>query len=129
MKILFISSFHPGGQGEIGAGEAISGDSLKRFLSEGYDVDVYVISPETQRANSEMISRCNKYIVTYTNLKKTLLSIVGNATKGALVAPWRIIMRMTYNCFSAIGYFIACENHLTSHIHIFGKNRILRKPT
>lgn len=36
MKILFISSFHPGGQGEIGAGEAISGDSLKRFLSEGW---------------------------------------------------------------------------------------------
>jgi hypothetical protein len=87
-KILFVSSFHPYACGEIGAGEAICGDSLNRFLTEGYVVDAYVISPEQQRANSDIAARCNKYVVNSVSRKKTILSILKNSMKGALIAPW-----------------------------------------
>lgn len=60
--ILFISSFHPYAHGEIGAGEAICGDNLYRFIDKGYKVDVFVVAPLYQRANPEVIKCCNSYI-------------------------------------------------------------------
>ncbi|EAW2237996.1 mannosyl transferase, partial [Salmonella enterica subsp. enterica] len=47
-KVLFISAFHPGARGSIGAGEAICGDNLKKHVNNGSQVDVIVISPATQ---------------------------------------------------------------------------------
>lgn len=88
MKILFISSFHPGGCGQIGAGEAISGDILKDFIAKNYSVDVYVLSPEYQRENSEIVSQCNKYVVRKTDKYTMLQSIAANFTNGSFIAPW-----------------------------------------
>lgn len=88
MKILFISSFHPGGCGQIGAGEAISGDTLKSFIAKNYSVDVYVLSPECQRENSDFVSQCNQYVVHKTDKYTMLQSIAANLIKGSFIAPW-----------------------------------------
>ncbi|WP_024870919.1 glycosyltransferase [Tolumonas lignilytica] len=88
MKVLFISSFHPYAAGEIGAGEAICGESLDAFLNNGYNVDVCVISPKRQRANEAIVGKCNSYITYSVVFFNMLLSVVHNLFKGALVAPW-----------------------------------------
>ncbi|ECR7189040.1 mannosyl transferase, partial [Salmonella enterica] len=62
-KVLFISAFHPGARGSIGAGEAICGDNLKKHVNNGSQVDVIVISPATQYENPEIKALCHSYEV------------------------------------------------------------------
>ncbi|CAJ1820483.1 glycosyltransferase family 4 protein [Aeromonas jandaei] len=88
MRILFVSSFHPFAKGEIGAGEAICGNNLKRFIEGGYAVDVFVISPNRQRANISIVEKCNDYFTYSTSVFNVASSILSNAYNGALIAPW-----------------------------------------
>lgn len=88
MRILFISSFHPYAEGEIGAGEAICGESLDAFLHNGYTVDVCVISPKRQRANKNIVGKCNSYITYSSGVLNAALSIARCLSKGSLIAPW-----------------------------------------
>jgi len=88
MRILFISSFHPYAEGEIGAGEAICGGSLDAFLHNGYSVDVCVISPKHQRANKNIVGKCNSYITYSAGALNAVLSIARCLSKGSLIAPW-----------------------------------------
>lgn len=87
-SVLFISAFHPGGVGAIGAGEAICGDNLKEFLSRGYAVDVIVLSPPGQRKNEELVDRCTSYAEKHTSKGKTLSGLLFNFLKGSFLAPW-----------------------------------------
>ena len=60
-KVLFVTSFHPGASGYIGAGEAISVETLRRLRDEGAQVDVLAIAPSYQRKNAAADSWCNSY--------------------------------------------------------------------
>lgn len=86
--ILFVSSFHPSAIGHIGAGEAICGDTLNKYLDTGYHVDVVVISPVHQRANEKIVQRCNSYETFNTNALGTIDAILKNLHHGSLWAPW-----------------------------------------
>jgi hypothetical protein len=88
MKVLFISSFHPHAEGEIGAGEAICGRSLEEFINKDYSVDVCVVSPKRQRCNKDVVIKCNSYKTYSVNFFSVCLSILHGLFKGSLVAPW-----------------------------------------
>ena len=87
-KVLFISAFHPCGIGAIGAGEAICGDNLKRFLAQNYVVDVMVFSPLGQRKNEDLAKQCESYTEEYTSKSKQLAAILSNVLAGSFFAPW-----------------------------------------
>ncbi|HGY1165651.1 TPA: glycosyltransferase [Citrobacter braakii] len=87
-RVLFISAFHPGGVGEIGAGEAICGDNLKKFLEHDYTVDVIVFSPQGQRKDEVLANKCATYTEKYTSKSKLLSGILFNCLKGSFLAPW-----------------------------------------
>jgi len=109
-KILFISAFHPAGCGDIGAGELISGQSLERFLSAGNIVDVVVISPKKQRANSIYQSRCQSYSVFNQTKLKTVLSIISNFKYMSFFAPW-FFTRAHSNVIDYINNLIANNDY------------------
>jgi len=87
-KVLFISAFHPGARGKIGAGEAISGDSLRSFLKQGYYVDVVVNSPTSQSENEELKALCDSYETFDADKVSFLKSIIGNFKNLSFLAPW-----------------------------------------
>jgi hypothetical protein len=87
-KILFVSSFHPDGAGNIGAGEAISGDSIRRLCSTGAEVHVLCVAPDYQRANQLLVEACASYEIVQHSPKQSLLAISKNVFNGALFAPW-----------------------------------------
>ncbi|WP_312687693.1 glycosyltransferase [Kosakonia sp.] len=87
-KILFVSAFHPGANGKIGAGEAICGDSLRRFVEQGYQVDVVVNSPTSQCENEELTKLCNSYNVIAADKISYFTSIISNIEKMSFLAPW-----------------------------------------
>tara|TARA_R110001606_G_scaffold356372_1_gene507725 strand:- start:69390 stop:70472 length:1083 start_codon:yes stop_codon:yes gene_type:complete len=87
-KVLFISSFHPHAEGNIGAGEAICGHSLESLLSKGYDVDVIVNAPSRQTAKESVVHQCKSYTILDTNIIKAVLSIFYNFFNFSFLAPW-----------------------------------------
>ncbi|EIB8864128.1 glycosyltransferase family 4 protein [Salmonella enterica] len=87
-KVLFISAFHPGARGSIGAGEAICGDNLKKHVNNGSQVDVIVISPATQYENPEIKALCHSYEVINVSKKDYLKGILFNAKYKSFIAPW-----------------------------------------
>lgn len=87
-KVLFITAFHPGGKGMIGAGEAISEDSVRALRASGKDVHVLCLAPDTQSANPEVVGLCTSYITLPHSLTQTSLAIIKGLLQGALTAPW-----------------------------------------
>lgn len=87
-RILFITSFHPGASGYIGAGEAISAKTVQRLRAQSDQIDVLCIAPSYQRKNAQADSWCDSYTEVATPLWSTLLGLVLHCLKGAFIAPW-----------------------------------------
>lgn len=87
-KVLFISAFHPGAKGTIGAGEAICGDNLKRHIANGSEVDVIVISPPSQYENPEIKKLCHSYELMSADKSDYLRGVLFNLKNRSFLAPW-----------------------------------------
>ncbi|HTH95539.1 MAG TPA: glycosyltransferase, partial [Rhodocyclaceae bacterium] len=87
-KILFVSSFHPDGEGNVGAGEAISGDSVRRLLARGAEVHVLCVVPAYQRANEALVRQCTSYTVVQHSSFHSLMAMLRNMRLGAICTPW-----------------------------------------
>lgn len=87
-KVLFVTSFHPDGAGNIGAGEAISGDSVRRLLLAGCEVHVLCVVPGYQRASRALMKECASYSVVLHSSRASLSAIAVNLGGGAWCAPW-----------------------------------------
>lgn len=86
--VLFITAFHPGGKGIIGAGEAICEDSLRTLISSGRPVHVLCVAPASQTANSELVEICRSYTSLIQTTMQNMLGVFYSCTKGSLFAPW-----------------------------------------
>ncbi len=86
--ILFITAFHPGGKGIIGAGEAICEDSLRGLISSGKAVHVLCLAPESQMANPEVVELCRSYTTLAQTTAQNMLGVLFGCLKGSLFAPW-----------------------------------------
>jgi glycosyltransferase involved in cell wall biosynthesis len=86
--VLFITAFHPGGKGVIGAGESISEDSLRALCAAGKAVHVLSLAPGSQMANPEVVALCSSYRTLTQSRLQTILGILYGWTRGALLAPW-----------------------------------------
>jgi len=87
-KVLFVTSFHPGASGYIGAGEAISAETLRRLRNEGAQVDVLAIAPRYQRKNAFADSWCNSYTEVPASRWTALAGLFRHVFSGAVFAPW-----------------------------------------
>jgi glycosyltransferase involved in cell wall biosynthesis len=86
--ILFITAFHPGGKGVVGAGEAISEDTLRALHSSGKNVHVLCLAPQNQTANPEVVSLCGSYSWLTQTRGQTFMGILHGWAHGSLLAPW-----------------------------------------
>jgi hypothetical protein len=105
-KVLFVSSFHPDGAGNVGAGEGISGDTVRRLLAAGDEVHVLCIVPSYQRANEALAQRCASYTVVQHSLTQSLSAVLHNMSAGALWAPW-LFTRVSPNAIAMMRQAIA----------------------
>lgn len=87
-SVLFITAFHPGGRGVIGAGEAVSEDSLRALRASGKTVHVLCLAPASQTANPEVIGLCQSYTTLSQTAAQNLLGVLWGSDRGALFAPW-----------------------------------------
>lgn len=87
-SVLFITAFHPGGRGVIGAGEALSEDSLRALRSSGKTVHVLSLAPASQTANPEVVSLCQSYTTLEQTALRNAWGVLWGAGRGALFAPW-----------------------------------------
>lgn len=87
-RILFVTSFHPSAAGYIGAGEALSADTLRRLKKEAGRVDVLCMAPSYQRKNPDVGDWCDSYAELPTSNWTPILGILKNFFRGAWVAPW-----------------------------------------
>ncbi len=87
-RVLFVTSFHPGASGYIGAGEAICAGSLQRLRAEADRVDVLCLAPGYQRKNAQVDSWCDSYTEVASSRGSTLLAILLHVFSGAWIAPW-----------------------------------------
>ncbi len=86
--ILFITAFHPGGKGVVGAGEAICEDNLRTLHSSGKAVYVLCLAPKSQVANPDVVSLCRSYLTLTQTRSQTGLGILRGCALGSLCAPW-----------------------------------------
>jgi len=87
-NILFITAFHPGGKGVIGAGEAICEDSLKALHTTGKAVHVLALAPASQTLNPRVLSLCRSYQTLGHSLGQAFLAVLHGLVRGSLFAPW-----------------------------------------
>lgn len=87
-KILFITAFHPGGKGVIGAGEAISEDSIRTLLASGNDVHVLCLAPNNQTTNAEVVGLCRSYRTLPHKFGPACGGVLQGVREGSLFAPW-----------------------------------------
>jgi hypothetical protein len=87
-RVLYITAFHPGGKGMIGAGEAISEDSLRVLCASGKDVHVLCLAPDNQSENFAVVELCHSYTVLRHSRLQACLGIFRGIFRGSLVAPW-----------------------------------------
>lgn len=87
-KILFITSFHPGAVGYIGAGEALSAQTLQRLRCASTQVNVVAIAPTYQRKNSAADDWCDTYTEIPMSRWTAAKGILRHFFSGALLAPW-----------------------------------------
>lgn len=86
--ILYITAFHPGGKGIIGAGEAISEDSIRALHASGSVVHVLCLAPDNQSANPDVVGLCRSYRTLPHTVGQACLGILQGMRWGALLAPW-----------------------------------------
>lgn len=86
--VLFITAFHPSGGGVIGAGEAISGETVDSLLESGKTVHVLCLAPSSQSANPVVVERCGSYQVLEQTRWQSLNGVVTGLGRGSLFAPW-----------------------------------------
>lgn len=86
-RVLYITSFHPGASGYIGAGEAISAQTLQRLRQEGAEVHVLAIAPRYQRRNAAAESWCESYREVATSRVAAVAGILRHLFSGAALAP------------------------------------------
>ncbi len=87
-RVLFVTSFHPGGMGLIGAGEAISAETVRRLRNDVQQLDVLCVAPGYQRKNVEIMDFCDSYTQVAVNRWATLHALIGHFLSGAWIAPW-----------------------------------------
>lgn len=109
-KVLFVSAFHPGASGKIGAGEAICGDSLRSFLEQGYDVDVVVNSPASQCENKVLKELCNSYEVLVVNKTSYFYNVLHNFKYFSFLAPW-FYTRLSKELIQKVTFMLAKDQY------------------
>lgn len=87
-EVLFITAFHPGGSGVIGAGEAISEDTVRALLASGKRVHVLCLAYDDQKANPAVVALCASYRTLRQTKLETILGIVRGLSAGSSFAPW-----------------------------------------
>lgn len=87
-KILFITAFHPGGKGMIGAGEILSEDSIRSLVASGKEVHLLCLAPNNQSANADVIALCKSYRLSPHTIGHACLGILSGTRRGALAVPW-----------------------------------------
>jgi glycosyltransferase involved in cell wall biosynthesis len=87
-QILFITAFHPGGKGMIGAGEAISEDSIRALHASGRGVHVLCLAPNDQSANPAVVALCESYLTLPDTWGQACVGVLHGASQGSLLAPW-----------------------------------------
>ena len=87
-RILFVTAFHPGGKGVIGAGEAISEDSLRLLRAAGKHVHLLCLAPDNQVSNPDVVSLCDSYQTLPHSRMQAVLGVLHGICRGSLVAPW-----------------------------------------
>jgi hypothetical protein len=85
---LLITSFHPGGIGRIGAGEALTNELVQGLLHANTALVIYCVAPNSQRRNPEVAQQCLAYIERPHNLWGALAGIAQAAWEGGLLSPW-----------------------------------------
>ena len=114
-KTLFITAFHPGGIGFIGAGEAISEQHLKTLLGHGAEVHVICLAPAYQVANPAIVELCETYTSLVHTRWKALRALIYNRNQGSFIAPWFF----TRVCRQNLEYIVAAiQQHDISHVHL-----------
>lgn len=87
-RVLFITAFHPGGKGVIGAGEAISEDSLRALCAAGKQVHVLCLAPDNQVSNPNVVGLCHSYQTLPHSRIKAVQGVLHGVFRGSLAAPW-----------------------------------------
>ena len=87
-RVLFVTAFHPGGKGVIGAGEAISEDSLRALCAAGKHVHVLCLAPDNQVSNPNVVSLCHSYQTLPHSRMTAILGVLHGIFRGSLAAPW-----------------------------------------
>jgi hypothetical protein len=87
-NLLFVTSAHPGGSGFIGAGEGVCEASLRKWVSEGFDVHVLCFASHRQYANPAVVDLCASYKTFNQSAADSLLGIIRGLRWGSLLAPW-----------------------------------------
>jgi glycosyltransferase involved in cell wall biosynthesis len=100
-QILYITAFHPGGKGIIGAGEAISEDSIRALHASGSVVHVLCLAPDNQSANPDVAGLCRSYRTLPHTLGQACLGILQGVRWGSLPAPWLFTRVSTRNIKAA----------------------------
>lgn len=87
-RVLFVTAFHPGGKGVIGAGEAISEESLRALCASGKQVYVLCLAPGNQTENSAVAGLCQSYQTLPHTRIQAALGVLHGLFHGSLAAPW-----------------------------------------
>jgi glycosyltransferase involved in cell wall biosynthesis len=87
-NVLFITAFHPGGKGVIGAGEAICEDSLRALHAAGKAVHVLALAPANQTLNPQVLSLCRSYQTLGHSVGQAFLAVLHGLGAGSMFAPW-----------------------------------------
>lgn len=86
--VLLVTAFHPGGKGVIGAGEAISEDSLRALYASGKQLHVLCLAPGNQIENSAVVGLCQSYQTLPHTRTQAALGVLHGFFRGSLAAPW-----------------------------------------
>jgi glycosyltransferase involved in cell wall biosynthesis len=87
-NVLFITAFHPGGIGFIGASEAISAKHIQLMRDSGISVHVLCFAPSYQKENSMFVSKCSSYTTIQHSRASLLQAMIQSSGMGSLLAPW-----------------------------------------
>ncbi|WP_025872189.1 glycosyltransferase [Methylobacillus glycogenes] len=87
-NVLFITGFHPGGMGFIGAGEAISQQHIERLIKQGRKVHVLALAPNYQVASPEVVASCASYTTLTHTRWMTFAALWRSRQQGSLLCPW-----------------------------------------
>lgn len=104
-NVLFITSFHPGGRGVIGAGEAICETNVKTLVEQGDNVYLVCIGQKYQQINSKVAALCLEYHTLEHTRFQSLLALLQQMRYGAIWAPW-LFTRVTRRNVKIIKEFI-----------------------